>query len=79
MESIEETRDWLKSWKESNDIKYHKILLEQINWCKKNQVSTTPTVLINNKLFPEIYRPEDIEQFIETILEFEKAENKMHA
>ena len=73
------TIDWLKSWKESNDIKYHKILLEQINWCKKNQVSTTPTVLINNKLFPEIYRPEDIEQFIETILEFEKAENKMHA
>lgn len=63
---------WFAKWKECTDMKYNNMLKEQVKWCLANEVASTPRILINGKLFPESYHPNDIENFIEPIVEFEK-------
>jgi uncharacterized membrane protein/thiol-disulfide isomerase/thioredoxin len=62
--------------------KYGKVLLHESaitlqkhkDWCHSNRIYKTPTLLLNGKRFPNIYRPEDMEFLIEEILY--AAENK---
>tara|TARA_B110000091_G_scaffold203672_1_gene237427 strand:- start:1572 stop:1832 length:261 start_codon:yes stop_codon:yes gene_type:complete len=68
----------LKKWKENTDKKYNVILKEQFNWCLENEITSTPTLIINEKIFLENYQIKDIENFIDPILEFEKNKN-IHA
>jgi len=72
------SKNWLKKWKENTDKKYNAILKEQVNWCLENEITSTPTLIINEKIFPDNYQIKDIENFIEPILEFEKNKN-IHA
>ena len=51
---------------------YNNVLNEQVKWCLKNNIVSTPTMMINNKLFPETYNQNDVENFISYIFEFEK-------
>lgn len=44
-------------------------------WCVANRLTLTPLLLINNKLFPLIYRTEDLHYHIENIIEFERTQN----
>ena len=41
-------------------------------WCVQQRLTLTPLLLINNKLFPLIYRTEDVRFHIEAVLEYEK-------
>jgi uncharacterized membrane protein len=48
-------------------------------WCVKQRLTLTPLLLINNKLFPLIYRTEDLRFHIEGVIEYEQTkeyENK---
>ncbi len=60
-------QDWYKDdygkldkWKEKYPIKAEEtdklLLLEQVNWCKLNEVKGTPTFYINGYVLPENYR-----------------------
>lgn len=72
------SKNWLKNWGESTDIKYNTFLKEQVKWCLENEITNTPTLIINEKIFPDNYQIKDVENFIEPILEFEKNKN-IHA
>jgi len=54
----------IESWKEqfpATALTDHKIeLLEQVNWCKLNEVKGTPTFYINSSKLPENYRLKDL-------------------
>ncbi len=41
-------------------------------WCIEQRLTLTPILLLNNKLFPLIYRTEDLQYHIEVILEYER-------
>jgi hypothetical protein len=41
-------------------------------WCVEKRLTLTPILLLNNKLFPFIYRTEDLQYHIEAILEYER-------
>ena len=68
-------QDWLGKWKTCEQIKYNQILGEQKKWCSEQNIHSTPSILINGKHFPQFYNPSDIENFIDSIIEFE--ENKI--
>lgn len=70
-------KEWLNIWGESRNTKYNNVLVEHLKWSSKNQIGSTPTILINNKLFPQVYNPKDIESFIEPIMELEKRNIKI--
>jgi len=69
------SKDWLIKWGKCTDIKYNTLIEKQVNWCLRNEIMSTPVLIINGKLFPKTYYPKDIENFIEPILEFEKNKN----
>ena len=69
---------WQNKWSYSDNQKYNNVLQKQKEWCLKNRIDYTPTLIINGKLFPKIYDSKDIENFIEPILAFEKNKN-IHA
>ena len=41
-------------------------------WCLEKQLTLTPILLLNNKLFPLIYRTEDLPYHIEAVIDFER-------
>ena len=47
-------------------------LKTQSEWCVEQRLTLTPLLLINNKLFPLIYRTEDLRFHIEAIIEYEQ-------
>jgi uncharacterized membrane protein len=46
-------------------------LQNQAQWCVQQRLTLTPLLLINNKIFPLIYRTNDLRFHIEAIIEFE--------
>jgi len=70
------TKMWTKKWGKCKDIKYNKMLSQQIYWCLKQGIESTPIILINKKLFPKNYSFKDIEHFVEPILEQEMLKTK---
>lgn len=40
------------------------------DWCFNTNIERTPTILINNKIFPYFYHPSDIENFSEELMDF---------
>ena len=63
--------DWLHQWGQSNDKSINCIVEEHRNWCIKNNISHTPTIFINEKLFPNKYAPHDIENFVDDLVALE--------
>jgi hypothetical protein len=55
--------------------KYQRYLQTHSEWCVTNRLTMTPSLLINNKFFPLIYRTEDLLYHIESIIEFEQNRN----
>jgi hypothetical protein len=62
---------WTKKWGKCEDLRFNKILTNQLLWCYNWNINLAPTILINGRLFPKIYRPNDIYNFIEPILKKE--------
>jgi uncharacterized membrane protein len=50
------------------------ILKVHNNWCNVNEFTITPTILINNKLFPTVYQIEDLRFLVESISQFERTQ-----
>ena len=54
---------------------HHKSLEEvvdnQLAWCQQHQITLTPTLLINGKLYPYEYRIEDLRYLMPAVLELE--------
>ena len=50
----------------SNESK--ELLEQQKDWCTENNIFTTPTLIIDGKVFPNFYHPTDIQYFIEDLL-----------
>lgn len=48
-------------------------LKTQNEWCVEQRLTLTPLLLINNKLFPLIYRTEDVRFHIEAVIEYEQS------
>uniref|UniRef100_UPI0035C7C531 thioredoxin domain-containing protein n=1 Tax=Aurantibacter sp. TaxID=2807103 RepID=UPI0035C7C531 len=65
-------KKWLKKWGKCDDLKYNEILKEHHFWCVSKEVDSTPTILINGKVFSKNYNPLDMENFIGHIIRLEK-------
>ena len=71
-----DANQWLNQWGVCTDIPYNHMLRQQVTWCLQNKIDSTPAMLLNGKLFPGAYRPSDIENFIEHIINFERESSK---
>ncbi len=47
-------------------------LQAQFGWCKKNDLTQTPLLLVNGKRFPNWYMQEDITHFIDNLMDIEE-------
>ena len=63
---------WLNKWGLAKNERPNRIITEQVEFCLKNGIESTPSILINNTKFPANYRIKDINGFIEPIIELEK-------
>lgn len=74
------TEKWLKKWGLNTSVQSNSLLAKQVNFCLKNGIEFTPSILVNNRKFPTTYRVSDIEGFIEPIINFgkQKIEDFMH-
>ncbi|MGF1555622.1 hypothetical protein, partial [Paucihalobacter sp.] len=63
---------WIEQWGKPHNNSNSKILETHAIWCESANINSTPTIFINGKKFPQIFKPNDIIYFIEPILEFEK-------
>jgi uncharacterized membrane protein len=66
------TEKWLRKWARCSSDDYASMLRGQISWCIRNNISSTPTTVLNGKIFPASYRPEDLEHLVGAVI---KAEN----
>lgn len=77
---IKALTDWYNTFGDSNSDKNFNLnhfsddrqleLLKISNeWCQYNNLTVTPLLLINNKILPLIYSPEDLFYFIDEIIE----------
>lgn len=60
--------EWINKWGECKDKKMNTVIRNNEIWCINNNFNRTPTILINGKLFPEFYFPNDIVNFIDKLL-----------
>ncbi|MEM6814920.1 MAG: vitamin K epoxide reductase family protein [Bacteroidota bacterium] len=63
---------WMDDDSPKIESKYLKILKSHRDWCEQNKVDVTPTIIVNNKRFPMIYSPLDLENMMERLIEIEK-------
>lgn len=65
---------WQEKWGLATTNFHNNALSEYAKWCFNNNISGTPELLINDKMFPKVYLPSDIEHFIDSLL-YSKNEN----
>ncbi len=59
--------EWLKKWKNEEKISYE-VAYKNIEILNKNNITDTPCVLINNRLYPKEYKIEDIRYFLNSFI-----------
>lgn len=70
--------NWLKKWKSTNtDNSYEHVLNDEKEWCAANGIHFTPALYVNGKQYPKMYDRNDLQYFIEDLLELN--ENSMGA
>lgn len=69
-------KKWLEQWGKPLHKRNSQILESHAIWCESVNIDSTPTIFLNGKKFPQIFKPNDIVYFIEPILEFEKQNNQ---
>lgn len=67
--NFKSVKKWIKKWSRCENTDYNKLLVDQASWHLKQGINSSPTVLINGKLFPKFYNPKDIRNFIEPLFE----------
>ena len=62
--------NWFAKWGEcQNNEAYFKILEQQSQWCKDNNINFTPEILVNGYSYPSAYKRNDLIYFIEELEE----------
>lgn len=67
-----ENRDfikWVRKWGKVKNPMYNRALAEHKSWCYQVGIDYTPAIIINEKIFPSIYRPTDIQYHIASLKE----------
>ncbi len=59
--------EWLKKWKNEENISDN-VAYKNIEILNNNNITDTPCVLINNRLYPKEYKIEDIRYFLNSII-----------
>lgn len=62
--------EWLQKWKQTSNSKLN-FTHNNIEILNKNNISDTPCILINNRLYPKEYKIEDIKYFLNSIINTE--------
>ncbi len=65
-------KTWIDQWDINKDFIHNKTLMLHNHWCIYNELDYTPALVINNKVFPRIYDPKDVQYFIEYFLKYEE-------
>ncbi|MBE0423708.1 MAG: thioredoxin domain-containing protein [Lutibacter sp.] len=60
---------WLKKWGETIPKKYLATLKYEKEWCNKNKINFTPTLLLNGQQYPKEYGKKDLLYFIDELTE----------
>jgi hypothetical protein len=55
---------WAKIYPIKSKTNNNRALEMQKDWCKKTEVTSTPTIFINGRKLPKPYQTEDIKYFI---------------
>ncbi len=72
-------QEWFNKWGKCENETINDTLKHQQQWCLNINIDQTPAILINEKLFPKFYAPEDINHFIKPIIDYEKQNKTNHA
>jgi uncharacterized membrane protein len=69
---------WKTKWTvESPHLIINKQLQNQYYWCLKNEYNFTPVKIVNDKLFPEEYKINELKYFINNFSEEKELQNKL--
>lgn len=60
---------WLETYGKCNNINIQDLLEKEKEWCSDHQIHFTPAVYVNGKEYPQEYDFEDLQYFIDPILE----------
>lgn len=63
---------YLEKLNELSQMEFINALKTQRRWCFANDITITPTLLINHKIFPNNYQITDIANFMDAIIEQEE-------
>ena len=61
---------WLKKWRKDDNL-HSKITYNNIDILNNNNITDTPCILINNRLYPKEYKIEDIKYFLNSLISSE--------
>ncbi|MPQ49070.1 thioredoxin domain-containing protein [Marinifilum sp. N1E240] len=65
---------WIQTYGKCNNINIYNVLEKEKEWCTQNHILFTPEVLINGRSYPKEYDFEDLQHFIESLLDEEITE-----
>ena len=60
---------WIETYGKCNNINIYDVLEKEKEWCTENQIHFTPAVYLNGKEYPTEYDFEDLQYFIDPLLE----------
>ncbi|MEM7368732.1 MAG: vitamin K epoxide reductase family protein [Bacteroidota bacterium] len=64
-----DAKTWLATWNSLPSEDYSHVLQAQLDWCNRENIYFTPLVLLNGHPYPSEYEIQDLEYFIEELLE----------
>lgn len=60
--------DWKRKWGNKEEKVQVEYLVQQYNWCINNGFNYTPVILINNKIYPDSYKIDELKYFINNLM-----------
>ncbi len=64
---------WIAKWGNTDDAFSEEIIQEQYNWCHNNQLLFAPAIIINGNVLPKEYQINELDYFLENLIETKKA------
>jgi uncharacterized membrane protein/protein-disulfide isomerase len=64
---------WASKWGSTDDAFSEEIIQEQYNWCHNNGLLFAPAIIINGNVLPKEYQVNELNYFLENLIETKKA------
>ena len=64
-------QNWLMKWNIEEKDEYFELLNNEKEWCQANNINFTPEILLNGRAFPKEYGRNDLQYFIDDLIEKE--------